>query len=854
MKKKIKPPAIFKWLLVRTSSREEEFTISGDFEEIFQRKCRDKGYFKALCWYVAEVFKTIPVQIINSVIWSYNMFTNYYKIALRNIMRYKGYSFINIARLAVRLACAVLIFLWINFETGYDRFHENRDELFQIVNEQDLPGGMVRFHNTPGALAQALKNERPEIENVSRAVERAEIMLGTMNNRFLEKVRFVDPAFLNMFSMEFIQGNPGTALSQPNSIILTENVAGKHFGETGAIGREIILESDKSLLVTAVIRELPENSFLNSSCLVPVTVLGDMGWNIDNWSSGNFYTYVHLKEEADTEVFNREIRGFYKKYAPNWENSKLTIKPITKIHLYDLNGGGPIVYVYIFSLLTVFVLLLAIVNFTNLSTARSVLRAKEIGVRKVAGANKRQLTKQILMESILVTFFSGALAVVIAYFLLPVLNKVTGAPIKFSFDIKIILFLFLTVILTGITAGIYPAFILSSLRPVRAIKGGINPGKDSLFFRKALITFQFSLSIFMIIAMTGVNKQLKYLNTMDLGYNRDNIISMGLTQDVNRQFTTVQTELLRHPEIFSVTRSSSKMNRKNTTTGGDAVSWEGQSDGMGMPRVHLMRSDPEFVETFNIDMTEGRFFSREFPNDRIESAVINETALKAMDIESPIGKRVTIWNRNFTIIGVIKDFHFYSLHQEIQPLIFVNRYAGLQTVFIRINSQNLSETISYIRNKVKEFVPGYVPELKFLDEELNNSYITEQRMAKATGYFTFLAVFISCIGLLGLVSFSARQKTKEIAIRKVLGASEGTIIFQLYKEILICVSAAAIITCPAAYFVLRGWLQNYAYHTTMGIGVFIFASVLSLAIAFLSVGLNVIKASLANPVESLRFE
>jgi putative ABC transport system permease protein len=519
-----------------------------------------------------------------------------------------------------------------------------------------------------------------------------------------------------------------------------------------------------------------------------------------------------------------------------------------------LNGGGPIVYVYIFSGLTVFILLLAMVNFTNLSTARSVLRTKEIGVRKTVGAYRQQLTRQILMESILVTLLSGCLAVVIADLFLPVLNQLTGARIRFDFNGEMALFLIGVVILTGVTSGIYPAFILSSIRPVRAIKGVIEPGKKGLLLRKFLIAFQFSLSIFMIIAMLGVNKQVNYMKTKNLGYSQDNIISIGLAREISSQYPIVRTELLRNPDILSVTRSSSRMDEEYTTTGEDAIMWEGKPTDIVMPKTHLMRVDPEFIETLRIDMVDGRFFSDEFPADRTESAVINETALKTMDLKSPIGKRLTIWNRNFRIIGVIKDFHFYSLHNEIQPLIFVHRFADYRNIFLRINSQNIPETVNFIQNKIKEIVPGYISDIRFLDENLNNIYMTEQRMVSATRYFTFLAIFISCIGLFGLASFSARQRIKEIAIRKVLGASLGNIVHQLFREILICVIAANIVVYPVAYFVLQGWLQNYAYRTTPGLGIFFLASVLALALAFLSVLWSILKASLANPVDSLRYE
>jgi putative ABC transport system permease protein len=667
-------------------------------------------------------------------------------------------------------------------------------------------------------------------------------------------VRFVDPAFLEMFSIEFMKGNPETALSQPDSIVLTENAAEKYFGEKDALGQEILLGSDISLSVTGIVKELPENSFLNSLCLIPMEVLRDMGWQIDAWGGGNYETYIHLEEQTDLDSFKAQIREIYQRYAANWEESKLTIRPITRIHLYELGGGGPIVYVYIFSGLCIFVLLLAMVNFTNLSTARSFLRAKEMGVRKTAGAYRKQLTKQILTESVLVTFFAGCLAVVIAYFLLPVLNQLTGARIQFGFDGKLALFLAGAVILTGVLSGIYPAFVLSSMHPVRAIKGAFKPGKNSLLLRKVLIAFQFSLSIFMIIAMIGVNKQLMYLQTKDLGYNGDNIIYTGLPREISGQFRAIQYELERNPDIIRMTRSSSTLDRPFTTTGGDAIRWEGQSSEFVMPATHLMRVDPEYIETLDIDMAEGRFFSHEFPVDGTESVVINETALKTMGLESPVGKRITVWNRDFRIIGVVKDFHFCSLHEEIQPLVFINNYADYRFIFFRINSQRLPETMGFIRNKLKEFAPGYTPDLKFLDENLQNSYINEQRMVTATRYFTFLAIFISCIGLVGLASFSVRQRIKEIAIRKVLGASERNIVFRLFKETLICVAAANVVVFPVAYFVLQEWLQNYAYHTSPDIGIFVLASVLALGLALLSVSWNVLKASLANPADSLRYE
>ena len=849
------PPVLPEWIITRLAWNDDRLSMQENLREDYSAIQKSKGRKSADLWYWGQMFRSLFPSIKFLIYWRLVMFKNHLRLVLRSMIKHKGYSLINIAGLAVGLACFVLISLWVRFELSYDRFHENSADLYQLIGQNRLPNGDLHsFTQTPAALAKALQAERPEIRHISRSLDWMKFLIGTEDRRFLESVRFVDPDFLKMFSLEFINGHPETALSQPHSIVLTENIAKKHFPDRDALGREVVVGSLGNFLVAGVIKEMPANSSLSSLCLLPMEALRDADFDIDRWSGGNFSTFVQLEEETDRDAFGAQIRDFYKKHAPNWELSNLSLRPIARIHLFALNGGGPILYIYIFSGLSLFILLLAIVNFTNLSTALSFLRAKEIAVRKTAGAYRNQLAKQILMESVLVAFISASLAVLLSYFLLPVLNQLTGAQIRFAFNGETSLFLAGAVVLTGILSGIYPAFFLASMNPVRAIKGAIKPGKNSLQFRQVLIGFQFSLSIFMIIAMIGVHSQLRYLRSKDLGYNRENIVELGLDQELSDSFRSIQAELMRNPEIISVTRSSSSMETESTTTGGPDVTWEGNSGSIEMPKTHLIRVDPEFTATFQIEMLDGRFFSNEFPADLTESAVINETAMKAMALTSPVGKRLSIWNRNFRIIGVIKDFHFYSLHDEIQPLIFVHRYAGFSYIFIRIHSQNIPKTLSFIRDKIKEIVPGYVPDLKFLDDSLNNIYATEQRMATGTRYFTFLAIFISCIGLLGLTSFSVRQRTKEIAVRKVLGASEGNIVLQLFKETLTCVLAANVVVIPIAYFVLQAWYRNYAYRTTLGIGLFILSSILTVVFAFLSVGWNVLKASLADPVESLRYE
>jgi putative ABC transport system permease protein len=849
------PPRWPERIIGRLAWSEDRASILENLREEYSYLLSASGSGPAVLWYWSHALRTVGPFLAYRAYWRIVMLMNNLKLVLRGIGRHKGYSAINIAGLAVGLASFILISLWIGYETSFDRFFKNREGLYQLVTEQVLPSGeRRRFVNTPGALAPFLGAERPEIRNVTRSVEWTGALLGTTDKRFLENIRFVDPAFPEMFSLEFIAGHPGTALSQPNSIVLTDEIAKKHFPEGGAIGRTLSMGEGENLLVTGIVKDLPANSSLRSLSLVPLAALEGLGWDNTLWESGNYQTFVHLGEKADLETFKSQIRDVYAKNAPNWEQSKLTLRPITRIHLYDVNGGGPIVYVVIFSGIAILVLLLAMVNTTNLATARLFLRAKEIGVRKAAGAFKQQLRRQILTESVLTAMISGGLAVPLAFVMVPVMNRLTGTPVGFDLGGKTALLVAGVVVLTGVVSGLYPAIALSSLNPVRAIKGAFKPGKNSLVLRKVLIAFQFSLSIFMIVAMIGVNRQIDYLNTMQLGYNPNPIVAMELDREISGRFRTLQAEMRQNPHVLSMTRLSSSLERPNTTTGGDAVTWEGNATGIEMPRVHLMRADPEFAETFQVEMAEGRFFSREFPNDLAESAVINETALKAMGLDSPVGKRLTIWGNPFTIIGVIKDFHFYSLREEIQPLIFVHQFAGFQRLFFRIDSGNIPETLGFIRDTIGKVVPGYVPSLSLLDNNLQRIYQTEKRMGTAAKYFTLLAILISCIGLLGLTSFSAKQRAREIAIRKVVGASEGRIMFQLLRETLISVAAANLAAYPLAYLALRAWLRQYAYHTTLGIGMFVLASVLALALAVLSGGGHVLKASLANPVDCLRCE
>jgi len=793
--------------------------------------------------------------ILNQIFWGFVMLKNYLKITLRNILRHKLYSVINITGLAVGMFCFLLIFLWVNYEKSYDRFHDNYKDLYQVVYEYHGSEGDARLTRShASALGVVLKNDYPEIKNTARSLDSRVMTLGTEDNLFLEKVNFVDPSFLEMFSVRIIEGDPKSALAQPNSILLTESVAAKHFVVGKAVGQKITLAGSTDLLVTGVIEEMPQNSHFKSMSLIPLSVGTTFGWKLEAWGEQNYRTYIQLHKNISPELIGQKIRNVYQNYNPDQTFSKVSMRPITKIHLYDLDGGGLITYVYIFSILAIFILIIAIINFMNLSTARSSLRAKEVGIRKTVGANRAQVFKQLLGESILVAFVALLFSGLLVRLFLPRFNRLVEAQIQLNLDMQWILLMAGTAVLTGILAGSYPALALSSFPISRVLKGVFKHEGGMPGIRKFLVTFQFAISIFMIIGMLVIGKQLKFMKSRELGFNQENLICLRLTSEINRNYSTIKSELLRNPEVISLCRTNHTLDQVRSTTSTTTISWEGQSDDRDIGTIHVLSADQDFVNTFGIEMAEGRFFSEEFPSDRKEAVVLNQTAVKAISLESPIGKRFSLWGWQLNIIGVMQDFNFYSLQTEIQPVVMVMGRAGLSEVVIRVQSQDLQQTIGFISDEIKEVLPGYSVDYQFLDERLDNIYKSEQRMNAVTRYLTFLAIFLSCLGLLGLASFITEQRTKEIGIRRVLGASGTSIVWLLFSGTAKWVLTANLIAWPSAYLIIRWWLQSYAYRTGIDIKIFFMSALATLIITFLTISYLTVKAASANPVDSLKYE
>ena len=785
------------------------------------------------------------------------MFKNYLKIALRNIKRHKGYSFINIVGLAIGMACCILILLWVQDELSYDRFHENADDIYRVIQDINFTDHSTTWAITQGPLGPSLKEDYSEIINAVRITGRG-LRLTYDEKSYDEGVGMADGSIFEMFTFPLIKGDPATALSDPFSIILTEEMAAKYFGEEDPIGKIIKADNQWDFQVTGVMKNVPHNSHLQFDFLIPFIFGRELNYTVDRWGNSQFRTYVQLQKGVAGQEVIQKISGHLFEKPTIEKDARLNLQALTRIHLYSNyeydSAHGDIMYVTLFSIIAFFILLIACINFMNLATARSGNRAKEVGMRKVAGAHRTDIIKQFYGESILLAFIALLFAVVFVWLLLPVFNNLAAKELSMNLsgNLSILLGLLCIAMLTGIISGSYPALFLSAFQPVMVLKGSRLSGSKGSIFRKTLVVFQFSLTILLIVCTAGVYNQINYMRNRKLGYDREHMIYFGMRGDMRTQFDAVKNELLQNPNILGVTASS------NVPTYGYTFSnslwrWEGQSPDEEI----LMRAvfiDVDYFKTFGMEIAEGRSFSREFPTDATEAIMINEEAVKAMGMESAIGKRLSIQDNNFNIIGVVKNYHFRSLRQKIDPLILIYNPGNSRALFARLRSDNIPQTIGYIENLWKKFAPGFPFNYRFLDEALDMLYRSEQRIGTLFQYFSFLAILISCLGLLGLASFMAEKRTKEIGIRKVLGASISNIAMLLSKEFTKWVLVANVIAWPIAYFAVSKWLQSYVYKANITIWSFILSGVLALFIALITVSYQSIKAALANPIDSLRYE
>ena len=785
------------------------------------------------------------------------MFINYLKTALRNCWKEKGYAFLNILGLSTGLACSILILLWVQDEINYDSFHAQGKQLYQVKEHQHYDGQEIFTTNaTPGPLAEALEREFPEIAYATRLTWEVEELFSFGEESHKEKGRYGDANLFRIFSFPFAQGGPATVLDDPSSMVISESMAQKYFGDEDPIGKTFKVNNQRDYTVQGVFQNIPNNSSLHFDYILPIeNYVKENQW-IEDWGNNNVRTYVMLHENTTEEAVEAKIKDFVNK---QFEGSvvELFLQPYEEVYLYSdfkngKNTGGRIEYVRLFSIVAIFILLIACINFMNLATARSSKRAKEIGVRKVVGAHRQSLIMQFMSESFLMTLAALAFALIVVALFLSVFNNLTGKNIYIDFTDPILIFTLLGVALvTGLVAGSYPALFLSSLKAVNILKGTFKLSPRVAWARKGLVVFQFWLSIILIVSTLVVYEQIEYIRNKNLGYQRENILYVPIEGELSQHFEAFKNDLLNTPGVVQVTSADQEpISIGNSTSGG--VDWDGKNPEENI-LFHTLQVNYDFIETIGIEMLEGRSFSRSFGTDTA-NIIINEAAAKAMQKENPIGERIRLWEREGVIIGITKDFHIKSVYTPIEPLVISLRPENTYYAFVKVSSEHLDATMRAIENIFQRHNTAYPFEFHFLDESYERMYKSETTIGKLANYFAFIAIFISCLGLFGLASFTAEQRTKEIGVRKVLGASVPNLVVLLTSDFTKLVLIAFLIAAPVAYSLMRTWLGNFAYHVEMSAGIFVLAGIAAILIAWLTVSYQSVRAALSNPVKSLRSE
>jgi putative ABC transport system permease protein len=850
-----RPPMMAQWLLERFVDRNIRYSALGDFEEIYARIAEYEGHLPARIWYWKQVAKSFPPFVTDSFYWRYTMFKNYLKVTFRKMLRQKLFSLINISGLAIGMAICILILLWVQDELNYDRFHTNAENIVRVVIYDQNYG--MRWPVVSIPVGPALKQDFPEVLDMVRVGDTYGLITSG-EKKHDEYGAYVDPSFLDIFSFPMIMGNPETALSMPASVVISRELAEKFFGDSDPLGESLRLNQDLDLTVTGVIEDMPQNSHFDLDFLVSFEIYRKRDRDPDNWGRFQIYTYILLQESASYKDLATKVSGLLQQHNVR-EGPKLELEPLTRIHLYASDGRGDIRYIYIFAIVAVIILAIACINFTNLSTARSSTRAKEIGMRKVIGAGKSDLVRQFIGESVLISLISFVCAVMLVWLLLPTLNNLTDKHLTLNTHgnwtllagfVGIVLF-------AGFLAGSYPAFFLSSFKPGNILKSSLIPlhrgGKKRTLFRKALVVSQFAVSIFLIISTFAIFKQLHFIRNKNLGYQKDHIISIPLRGNASQQYEAFKNELLRDSRILSATGVSESPVVIGKIHNG--YEWEGK-DPEKESRMYEVLVDHDFIKTLDITIVQGRDFSKDYATDISKAFILNEAAVKGMDINSPVGKDFSFGDRMGTIVGIVKDFHFRPLHEEIGPLVMFCVPGNFNRLCLKIRpeSYGLSGTLRYIESVWEKFAPDFPFQYTFLDAAFDRLYRSEQKTGRIFGYFTFLAIFISCLGLFGLSVQIAEQRTKEIGIRKVMGGSVSGITLRLTGDFIKWVAVANLIAWPAAYLAVMIWLRNYAYRTNVGVIIFILASAVALLIAFVTVSFQAIKAAVADPVKTLRYE
>jgi predicted permease len=850
-----KPTRIAERIMFYMVESDEREFILGDLEEYYSEKLQRSGRLKANLWYWSQVVKSFHQFEKNIIQWRAGMLKNYLKIAFRNFKKHKVYSFINISGLAVGMACCMLIMLWVQDELNYERFQKQLDKIFCVVQWNPSRDANQFGGSIPAPLIPHLKKNYPEIKHSTRYKASGRRLFSYKGNHFFEDGgAFADPELFNIFTFKLVRNDPQKALRDFNSIVLTRNMAERYFGSEDPLGKVLTLENKFDFQVAAIIEDIPRNSSIRFDYLVRFENFGRFDQvEMDNWGRyENYKGFLILNAHINHQSFSKKIADLYKVVYPN-NKAKLSLYPYKDLRLYGLNNDGTLKFVLVFSVIAFLVLLIACINFVNLTTAQSGKKSKEIGLRKVIGANRALIRRQIYSESLLMVTIAFILAILISLALLPALNTLSGKTLSFSDTVNsgMLTAMFAIALITAGISGTYPAFYLSRFSPVKVMKSGFSTGSTSLL-RKLLVMAQFSISIILIISTLLIGRQMNYIQNKELGFDKEHLIHINLLGNLKERFDTVKSELLRNPSINNVTVATSLPNNAANNAGG--LDWEGKpADVRGA--MNFISVEKDYFKTVGIEFIEGRTFRTTPSNSELREFIINEKALETMHIENHVGKSFKMWDRApGRIIGIVRNVHNASLHQEIRPVFYVQFPYFYNYLLINIRKENIQATIDYIRGVCKKLNPNYPFEFHFLDEDVDQAYQKERQIYKILAYFTILAMLLSCLGLFGLSLFMGEQRTKEIGIRKTLGATISSIVGLMSKNFLFLVVISNIIAWPAAYFIMRQWLQNFVYRIDFGISIFILSALAGLLIAFFSISFQAVRAARSNPVDALRYE
>ena len=790
------------------------------------------------------------------------MIRNFFLSAVRNISRHKGFTFINVTGLAIGLAASLLILLWVQDELSFDKFHENALNIYRVEEDQFYSGERYHVTVTPHPSGPVWKERIPEIIDQTRINRLPRLLFRTGDNVFFESsVVAADFGLFKIFTLPFQNGDPETALKDPHSIVLSEKLAEKYFGDTNPLGQTITLENKFPFMVTGVMKEIPGNSIFTFEGVIPYSFLREIGASSDAWGNNSIFTFVRIAEGSDIDSVNKKLTDVVLEHIPQTTN-KYLLFPFTDIHLHAQFGygenRGPVTAIYIFTLIAAFILLIACINFINLSTAKASSRSKEIGIRKVAGADRKTMIVQFMSESFLLVTASLLIALLLVGLFLKAFNNVSGKSFTLSdlLQFKFILSFIIAGLVAGFISGIYPALYLSSFKPVTVLKGESVSGKGNGRLRQFLVVIQFSLSILIATAAIFMNQQLRFLQNKDLGFEKEDLICIPMAQDMKGKYYSLKSELLKETLIKGVTASLRNPVMIGSNSGG--ANWPGKDPEKSV-LIGTNGVDYDYLETMKMELVSGRNFSRDFPGDMARDTtgnfLVNEEVVKIMDTGDPIGKNFSFMGLNGTIVGVLKNFHFKGADQPIEPMAFA--LAGtsfLDYILIRLTPGKTEESLKSVETVWNGLIPEFPLQYTFIEQDYDNLFRSQIRLTGLLKYFTMLALIIASLGLYGLSAYSTERRSNEIGIRKVMGADSSTVIITMAREFMVLILISIIIALPVGWLIVVNLLKQFAYRIEPHPIVFVMIAASALFIALLTVSFQAFKASRINPVEALKAE